>query len=130
MDSHLGVTSREWVVAFWIILGIAVVGILGLTARALTSILVLIMLTMLAARACSHPKLTYFNGLRVVASINPSGETFVGQLFVLPALAIATLFSWLLGLTWLLGAREWPRKRWLAFLRGYQGFARRLTYRP
>ena len=83
-----GVSSREWVVAFWIILGIVVVAILGLTARAVLAILVLIALTMLAARACSHPKLTYFNGLRVVASINPSGETFVGQLFVLPALAI------------------------------------------
>jgi len=124
-----GVSSREWVVAFWIILAIVVVAILGLTARAVLAILVLIALTMLAARACSHPKLTYFNGLRVVASINPTGETLVGQVFVLPCLAVATVFSWFLGLTWLLGAREWPRNRWLAFLRRYQGLARRLTYR-
>jgi hypothetical protein len=117
------------VVAFWIILGIAVVAIVGLTARAVLAILVGIVLTMLAARACSHPKLTYFNGLRVVASINPTGETLVGQAFVLPCLAVATVFSWFLGLTWLLGARDWPRKRWLAFLRTYQRFARRLTYR-
>ena len=129
MDSSFGVTSWSWVVAFWILIGIAIVATLGLTAKAALVVLIVIVLTMLASRACSHPKLTYFNGLRVVASINPTGETFIGQIFVLPALAVASVFSWLLGLVWLLGGREWPRERWLGFLRRYQGVARRLTYR-
>jgi hypothetical protein len=117
------------VVAFWILIGIAIAAILGLTAKAALAILIVIVLTLLASRACSHPKLTYFDGLRVVSSINPTGETHIGQIFVLPALAVATVFSWLLGLIWLLGGREWPRQRWLAFLRRYQGIAGRLTYR-
>jgi hypothetical protein len=86
-------------------------------------------LTALANRACKHPKLSYFNGLRVVASINPTGEAFFGMVFVWPALIIATALSWFLGLTWLLGGREWPLNRWLEFLRRYQGLARRLSYR-
>ncbi len=129
MGSDLGVTSREWVLAFWAIVAIVVVAILGISGRAGLVIVIGIVLSLLASRACAHPKLTYFNGLRVVASINPTGETLLGQVFVLPALAVATLFSWFLGLTWLLGGREWPRKRWLGFLRRYQGFARRVSIR-
>ena len=129
MGSHITATSREWVIAFWLIVGIGVVAIFGLTPPAALTIAVLVVLTLVASRACAHPKLTYFNGLRVVASINPTGETFFGQLFVLPALAGATIYSWLLGFTWLLGAREWPIKHWLGFLRRYQGFARRVSIR-
>ena len=129
VGSHISATSREWVVAFWLIIGIGVVAIFGLTALAALTIGVLVVLTLVASRACAHPKLTYFNGLRVVASISPTGDTFFGQFFVLPALAGATVFSWMLGLTWLLGAREWPQKRWLGFLRRYQGFARGVSIR-
>jgi hypothetical protein len=127
VGSYVSATSREWVAAFWLIVGIAVVAILGLTAEAALTIGAMAALTLLANRACAHPELTYFNGLRVVASISPTGETFIGQFFVLPALAGATVFSWLLGLTWLLGAREWPQRRWLGFLRRYQTFARGAT---
>ena len=128
MDSP-SVTSREWVVAFYVILAIAIVAVFGFTPVAALIALALTLLTLLANRACSAPKLTYFVSLRLVASVNPTGETFVGQVFVLPALGFATLLSWLLGLTWLLGAREWPRDRWLRFLRRYRAVAQRLTYR-
>jgi hypothetical protein len=62
----------------------------------------------------------------LVASMNLTGETLVGQLFVLPALALATLYSWVLAVTWLLGAREWPQNRWLTFLRGYRDMVMRM----
>jgi hypothetical protein len=129
LNTSLGVTSREWVIAFWILIGVVLVAALGFSTKAALAILIIVVLTMLASRACAHPKLSYLNSLRVVASINPTGETLIGQIFVLPALVVATGFSWFLGLTWLLGGREWPRKRWLAFLRRYQSLARRVTLR-
>lgn len=125
----LGFRPRELVVVFWILIGIAIFALLGLTARAGLVVLVVAGLTMLASRACAHPKLSYFAGLQVVASINPTGEFVMGQIFFWPALVVATVFSWFLGLMWLFGGREWPRQQWLGFLRRYQGFARGATYR-
>jgi hypothetical protein len=119
-SSTVSVTSREWVAAFYAILGIALVAIFGFHAITILIALVFVVLTMLAYRACSSGQFTYWKGLRLVASINPTGETLLGQFFVLPALAIASLLSWALGILWLLGAREWPRSRWIAFLRGYE----------
>jgi hypothetical protein len=125
----LGCRPREVVIAFWILIAIVILAILGFTARAALVVSVVVVLTMLASRACAHPKLTYFGGLQVVASINPTGEFIVSQIFVWPALVVATAFSWFLGLIWLLGGREWPRARWLGFLRRYQSLAKRVTYR-
>lgn len=125
----IGYRPRELVVAFWILIGIAILAILGLTEKAALTVLVVVVLTMLASRACTHPKLTYFGGLQVIAAINPTGEFLVSQIFVWPALIVATAFSWFLGLTWLLGGREWPRARWLGFLGRYQSLAKRVTYR-
>jgi hypothetical protein len=39
-------------------------------------------MTLLASRACAHPKLTYFGGLTMVASINPTGEFVLSQIVV------------------------------------------------
>jgi hypothetical protein len=122
----VSVTSREWVAVFYLVLGIAVVAIVGVRPLTALVILVIVLLTMLASRACSVAKYSYWTGLRLVASINPTGETLIGQVFVLPALAIASLYSWILGLAWLLGGRTWPQKRWIAFLRGYQAAALRV----
>ena len=120
MDSTISATSREWVAAFYVILGISIFLIVGLRPLAILVAVLIVVLTMMAGRACSTGKFSYLRGLRVVASINPTGETFFGQFFVLPALAIASVYSWLLGLSWLLGAREWPQSRWIAFLNAYQ----------
>ena len=117
----LGVTSREWVAAFYLIVGIAAVAGLGFRPLTVLVILPIAALTWVASRACSNDSYSYWTGMRLVASINLTGESLIGQIFVLPALALATVFSWLLGLTWILGAREWPRKRWFAFLRSYRG---------
>lgn len=125
----IGYRPREVVIVFWILIGVATLAILGLTAKAALTVLVIVFLTMLVSRACAHPKLTYFRGLQVVASINPTGDFIVSQIFVWPALIVATAFSWFLGLTWLLGGREWPLNRWLAFLRRYQSLAKRVSYR-
>ena len=65
----------------------------------------------------------------MVASINPTGKFIVRQLVVWPASTAATVLSWLRGLAWLLGGREWPRIQWPGFLRRCQGFARRVNYR-
>jgi hypothetical protein len=123
----IGVTPRDWVAAFYVVVGIVVVATLGL--RPLTALvnLSVVLMTVIANRACSSADREYWRGLKLIASINPSGETFVGQLFVLPALAVATVYSWFLGITWVFGAREWPRKRWFAFLRGYREFAVRMS---
>jgi hypothetical protein len=120
VDSSISVTSREWVAAFYAMLAIAIVLALGFHPLTLLVALLIVVLTMLANRACSVSRLSYWRGLRLVASVNPTGETFFGQFIVLPALAIATLYSWGLGLAWLLGARQWPQGRWIAFLRSYQ----------
>lgn len=125
----IGYRPREVVLAFWILVVIVILAIFGLTPRAGLAVAFFVLLTMLASRACAHPKLTYFAGLQVVAAINPTGEFILSQIVVWPSLIVATAFSWFLGLVWLLGGREWPRARWLAFLRRYQGFARRVTYR-
>jgi hypothetical protein len=116
----LGVTPREWVAAFYVIVAIAIVAILGLRPVAALVLVSMAAMTLIASRACSGPDFNYWNGLRLVASINPTGETLIGQIFVLPALAIASLYSWILGITWVLGGREWPRRRWLNFLRRYR----------
>ena len=116
----LGVTPREWVAAFYLIVGIVLVAILGLRPLTALVILSIAVMTLLASRACSTGDYTYWTGMRLIASINPTGETLVGQIFVLPAIALASLYSWILGITWLLGARAWPQKRWLRFLRGYR----------
>ncbi len=100
-------------IAFWILIAIAILAILGLTAKAALALSIIVILTMLASRGCAHPKLTYFSGLQVVASINPTGEFILSHIVVWPALIAATVFSWFLGLIWLLGGREWPRARWL-----------------
>ncbi len=125
----MGYRPREVVIAYWILIGIVIIAIFGFTTKAAVIVLVVVLLTMLASRACAHPKLSYFGGLQVVASINPTGEFILSQLVVWPSLIVATLFSWFLGLIWLLGGREWPRDRWLAFLRRYQVFAKRVSYR-
>jgi len=125
----IGYRPREVVIAYWILIGIVIFAIFGPTARAALTVLVIVLLTMLASRACAHPKLSYFGGLQVVASINPTGEFVLSQIVVWPSLIVATVFSWLLGLVWLIGGREWPRNRWLGFLRRYQSFAKRVTYR-
>jgi hypothetical protein len=116
----IGVSPREWVGAFYFVVGVVILAIFGL--RPLTALLILsiVLMTMIAGRACSLAEFSYWEGLRVIASINLTGETFIMQIFVLPALALATLYSWVLGITWVFGAREWPRKRWFAFLRGYR----------
>jgi hypothetical protein len=75
----------------------------------------IVLMAMIASTACSAGEVSYWKGMQLVASLNPTGETFFGQIFVLPALAVATLYSWFLALTWILGGREWPRKRWFAF---------------
>jgi hypothetical protein len=126
----LGVTPREWVAAFYLIVGIAVVAALGFRPIAALIILAFAVMTWVASQACSTDKYSYWTGVRLVASINPTGETLLGQIFVLPALALATVFSWLLGITWILGGREWPRKRWFAFLRRYQAAAIRVRPKP
>ena len=125
----VGYRPRDVVVAYWIVVGVAILAILGFTVKALVAAAAVLVLTLLASRACEHPKLTYFGGLEVVASINPTGEFIVSQVIVWPALIVATLFSWFLGLAWLVGGREWPRNRWLGFLRRCQAFARRVNYR-
>jgi hypothetical protein len=116
----LGVTSREWVAAFYLIVGVALIAALGLQPVTALVILSITVITWVASRACRTEKYSYWTGMMLVASINPTGETLIGQIFVLPALALATVYSWLLGLTWILGGREWPRNRWFAFLRRYQ----------
>jgi hypothetical protein len=123
----IGVTPREWVAAFYLVVGIVIFATLGLRPVTALVILSIVLMTMIANRACSFADSAYWKGLLLIASINPSGETFVGQIFVLPALAVATVYSWILGITWVFGAREWPRKRWLAFLRGYREFAVRMS---
>jgi glucan phosphoethanolaminetransferase (alkaline phosphatase superfamily) len=122
----IGVTPREWVAAFYVVVGIVVVALLGF--RPLTGLVILAIaaMTYLASRACVTGNYTYWRSLMLVASINLTGETLVGQLFVLPALALATLYSWVLAVTWLLGAREWPQNRWLTFLRGYRDLVMRM----
>jgi hypothetical protein len=126
VDSTISATSREWVAAFYLILGIVVVSTLGVHPLTALVILLIVLLTMLANRACSVPRFSYWKGLRLVASINPTGETFLGQVFVLPALTIAGIYSWILGVAWLLGGRTWPQKRWIALLRGYQAVVLRV----
>jgi hypothetical protein len=116
----IGVTPREWVAAFYVIVAIAIVAILGLRPQAALVIVSVAAITLVASRACSAPDYSYWKGLRLVASINPTGETLIGQIFVLPALVIATIYSWILGITWVLGGREWPQKRWLNFLQRYR----------
>jgi hypothetical protein len=116
----LGVTPREWVAAFYVIVAIVIVAILGFHPLAALVIVSMATMTLVASRACSAPDYSYWKGMRLVASINPTGETLVGQIFVLPALAIASLYSWILGITWVLGGREWPQRRWLNFLRRYR----------
>jgi hypothetical protein len=116
----LGVTPREWVAAFYVIVAIAIVAILGLRPIAALVIVSMAALTLVASRACSAPKYSYWQGLGLIASINPTGETLIGQVFVLPALAIASVYSWILGITWVLGGREWPQRRWVNFLRRYR----------
>jgi hypothetical protein len=122
----IGVTSREWVAAFYVILAIAIVAALGprpTTALVMASIA---FLTYVASKACITGNYSYWRSLMLVASINLTGETLIGQIFVLPALAVASIFSWLLAITWILGAREWPRKRWLAFLTRYREMVMRV----
>jgi hypothetical protein len=116
----IGVTPREWVGAFYFVVAVAVVAIFGL--RPLTALigLSIVLLAMIATRACSSDEYSYWKGMQVVASFNLTGETHFGQFFVLPALLVATLYSWMLGVTWVFGGREWPRRRWFAFLRGYR----------
>ena len=116
----LGVTPREWVVAYYVVVAIAVVAILGLRPLAALVIVSIAGMTLVASRACSAPDYSYWKGLRLIASINPTGETLIGQIFVLPALAIASLYSWILGIMWVLGAIEWPQRRWLNLLRRYR----------
>jgi hypothetical protein len=130
VGSTLAVTSREWVVAFYVILAIAILAILGVQVMTGLVILSIVVLTLLASRACAVGDYSYWTGLRVVASINPTGETFLGQVFVLPALAIASVFSWVLGIAWLLGARAWPQRRWVSFLRGFRAVAIRVRPNP
>jgi len=120
LPSMIGVTPREWVAAFYFVVGIAIVATIGLRPLAALMILSFLLMTLLANRACSFGEYGYWRGLRLAASINPTGESFVGQLFVLPALAIATLYSWVLGIAWVFGAREWPQKRRIGFLTGYR----------
>jgi hypothetical protein len=73
----------------------AILASLGLTATAALTLLVVVVMTLLASRACAHPKLTYFGGLTMVASINPTGEFVLSQIVVWPALIVATVFSFL-----------------------------------
>jgi hypothetical protein len=93
VNSMISVTPREWVAAFYLILGIVVVAIFGVQPLTALVILLIVLLTMLANRACSIPQYTYWQGLRLVATINLTGETLIGQVFVLPALAIASTYS-------------------------------------
>jgi hypothetical protein len=123
----IGVTPRDWVAAFYLVAGIVVVATLGLRPLTALVILSIVLMTVIANRACSSTNREYWRGLKIIASINPSGETFVGQIFVLPALLVGSIYSWFLGITWVFGAREWPRKRWFAFLRGYREFAVRMS---
>jgi hypothetical protein len=116
----LGVTPREWVAAFYLIVAIAIVATLGLRPLAALVLVSMAAMTLVARRACSLPDYNYWKGLKLIASINPTGESLLGQILVLPALAIASSYSWILGIAWLLGGREWPQRRWLAFLRRYQ----------
>jgi hypothetical protein len=116
----VGVTPREWVAAYYLMVAIAIVAIVGLRPLAAAFIVSIAALTMAASRACSAPDYSYWKGMRLIASINLTGETFIGQIFVLPALAIASVYSWILGITWILGGREWPQRRWLDFQRRYR----------
>jgi hypothetical protein len=116
----IGVTPREWVGALYFVVGVAVIAIFGFRPLTVLISLAIVLMAMIASRACASGEYSYWKGLQVVASLNLTGETYIGQLFVLPALAIATVYSWMLGITWVFGAREWPRKRWFAFLRGYR----------
>jgi hypothetical protein len=125
----VGVTSREWVAAFYVIVAIAIVAIVGLRPLAAAVIVSMAAMTLAASRACSAPNYSYWRGMRLIASINPTGETLIGQIFVLPALAIASVYSWILGITWILGGREWPQKRWLNFLRRYRELVIRMRPR-
>jgi hypothetical protein len=125
----IGVTPREWVGAFYVVVGIALVATLGIHPVTALVFSLILLFTLFASRACSHADYSYWKGLQLVASINPTGETLVGQIFVLPALAVATLFSWVLAITWVLGGREWPRKRWFGFLRRYGELVIRKRYK-
>lgn len=122
----IGVTPREWVGAFYVVVVIVVVASHGLNPLTPVVLLSMAILTYAASRACVLSNYTYWKALMLVASINLIGETLIGQIFVLPALAVATLYSWVLAITWLLGARAWPQKPWLAFLRSYREMVMRL----
>jgi hypothetical protein len=121
-----GVTAREWVASFYLVVGIAIVAVLGFRLVTSLALLAIVLMTMVASRACSFPDYGYWKGMQLVASINPTGETLIGQVFVFPGLAVASVYSWFLGVTWIFGGREWPRNRRMSFLHGYQEIVTRL----
>jgi hypothetical protein len=123
----MGVRSQEWVAAFYIVVGVALIATLGIHPVTALVILSIIGLTLIASRTCIASNYTYWKSLSLVASINPSGETFIGQVFVLPALAVASVYSWALGIVGILGAKTWSQRRWVAFLRAYRKLVLRVS---
>jgi hypothetical protein len=123
----MAVRSQDWVVVFYIVLGVALIAALGIHPVTALVILSIICLTLIASRTCIASNYTYWQSLSLVAAINPTGETTIGQVFALPAVAVASVYSWALGIVGILGAQTWSQRRWVAFLRAYRKFVFRVS---
>ena len=125
----IGVRPAEWVIAFYIVVCTAMVMWLGFHPLTAGVLLAMAGLTYIATLTCSGPELSYWRGLRVVASVNFTGETVLGSFIVIPMLVMGTVFSWALGLVGIAGARAWARRRWLGFVAGCYAVAARVRVR-
>jgi hypothetical protein len=61
----------------------------------------------------------------VTAAWNPTGETWIGQLIVLPRLVFATIFAMTIVVIGLLFPLAWTQQVWLARLRMEPALRRR-----
>jgi len=66
----IGVTPREWVGAFYFVVGVAVVAIFGFRLFTALISLSIILMVMIANKACASDEFSYWKGMQVVASLN------------------------------------------------------------
>ena len=128
-DSHvvgLAVRPQEWVGAFFVLAGIALAAAFGWSPRSLLAVLLAAAVLGLANWRLDGTGVSLWRGLCVTAAWNPTGETWIGMLIVMPRLLFVTVYALAVVVVGLPLPSTWTRWAWLARLRTEPAVQRRV----
>jgi hypothetical protein len=111
------VGPQEWAGAFLVVVAFALAAAFGWSVRSLVAVLLAVAVFGLANWRLARTGVSLWRGLCITAAWNPTGESWIGQLIVLPRLAFTSLYALMVVVVGLPLPFTWTRLAWISRLR-------------